>query len=589
MVHLQPINQLYALKKQTGAALILIAFLLVLLASSYMVKSLQGITAQSKQDEKTMQALNEAKQALIAWSMSHEYSPGQMPWPDRGTDGNYDGSSDCVTTAFQNSYLLGQLPYLPTTSPCLDPNTGLNVYAGLSTYPGIGQEFTDAQGNRIWYAVSKNLVYDYETSTAPMINPGISNTATWLKVLDRNGNLVSDRVAVVLMAPGIPLPNQNRSGIAGSTAYLDAFEIGLASYNNHTYAITANEFAMGEDYKHVPDSDLTFTKPYLFNDKLVFITIDELIAALERRVGETARAAIKQYEDTNGYYPYASQLGTTNNFACELTSSGGPGLSRGFLPVNHQSCSYTRNMIAIQTNLTCASELFNVNTTEIESIRFDRTSGGTFSLAQSGSCTRNSTTRCTCTGSGTCGTPDSPDVNLGTGIKCSSTGCTSYNMMGSFRVNNSKFRERSGGCAQTTFPTKTNSCSNANAIITCNTSNGTFSNCGDQEFASFLPTWFSANQWGSYVYYIMTRPSSATITVGSQLSEAMIATVGRPINNAPFAIKGSAQTRTVVTTRCSQLNEYFDSTENINGDSIFEATSKFPSANYNDQTFMVEP
>lgn len=87
----------------------------------------------------------------------------------------------------------------------------------------------------------------------------------------------------------------------------------------------------------------------------------------------------------------------------------------------------------------------------------------------------------------------------------------------------------------------------------------------------------------------MTRPSSASISVGSQSAEAMIATIGRPIISAPFAIKGSAQTRTVASTRCSQLNEYLDSAENVSINNIYDAKSKLPSVNYNDQTFVVEP
>ena len=497
MVHLQPINQLYALKKQTGAALILIAFLLALLASSYMVKSLQGVTAQSKQDEKTMQALNEAKATLIAWSVSHQYSPGQMPWPDRGTDGNYDGSSDCVTTPYQNSYLLGQLPHLPTTSPCLDPNTGLNIYAGLSTYPGLGQVFTDAQGNRIWYAVSKNLVYDYETSTAPIINPGISNTSTWLKVLDRNGRLISDRVAVVLMAPGIPLANQNRSGIAGANAYLDAFEIGLASYNNHTYAITANEFVMGEDSKHVTESDMTFTKPYLFNDKLVYITIDELIYALEKRVLLETKKSLTSFHSTNNFYPFAASLGSTSN-----PNQCTDGNLRGLLPTNNPS------------NYACSCTLGRVCTCNfgvVSSIAFTRTTS-TFVASgtnrPTGACSVSATDlrTCTCNGEGSC--------KRSTGavqFSCNACGRCAATVNGTNRIS-------SNG----TFITATGACSNTAHLTTCtinNTSTGTFTlgACNNNQtikskpnIDGLLPAWFTTNEWEKYIVYAVSSDCTSS-------------------------------------------------------------------------------
>ncbi len=188
---------------QKGAALILMAFILGLGTAAYLIKTFNTADLQAKQDAKTYLALKEAKTALIAWSVNHTYTPGQMPWPDRNGDGNYDGSADCVASTFAPSFLLGQLPSKPDTSPCLNPNTGTTVYTGLSTYPGLGQEFRDAQGNSFWYAVSRNLVYDAEHGEPPVINPGMINAPhaitpyqrqggtqsyPWLKVLDRNGN-----------------------------------------------------------------------------------------------------------------------------------------------------------------------------------------------------------------------------------------------------------------------------------------------------------------------------------------------------------------------------------------------------------------
>ena len=103
------------LQKQKGVALILMAFIIGLAVIAYLFHALDPQRLRLEQDKKTMQTLNEAKQALIAWSVSHKYNPGQMPWPDRNGDGVYDGSSDCVTTLFQYSFLLGQLPSKPDT------------------------------------------------------------------------------------------------------------------------------------------------------------------------------------------------------------------------------------------------------------------------------------------------------------------------------------------------------------------------------------------------------------------------------------------------------------------------------------------
>ncbi len=564
--------------RQRGAALIMIAFIIGLATAAYMLKMLNASNLQAEQDQRTYQSLKEAKQALIAWAVSHEYTPGQMPWPDRHLDaGVYDGSSDCVATPFQYSYLLGQLPSAPDTSPCLDPNTGSNIYAGWSTYPGLGHSFRDAQGNRLWYAVSRNLVRDYETSTNPVINPNIINVPTypWLQVLDRNGNVVSSRVAAVILAPGDALAGQSRAGAADASQFLDSFQIGAAVFNNRGYATADEDFIMGDDSRNVSINDATFVQPYSFNDKLVYITIDELMAALEKRVGEQARSSLKTYQDANGYYPYASQLGTSLNFVGEGS------LQSGFLPV-FPSCSY---IVTSTTNvaLSCTQSVFDVNLTGITQIRFYLPSG-TFT-SSTGNCTRQSgNQRCYCTGSGSCSRASMT-------FSCNETGCSALGTgaTGDFRIRGGKLTFSSGGCDITTPLAKlANGCPDSNNRMTCNSVSGTVTsyNNSDADFGATLPLWFKTNLWQNYVYYQMTRPASITLSAGTRSAEAVVMTVGRPIDAAPFALsKGAAQARP----SCNALNNYLDSIENSNGDSVYEATSTQRNPSYNDQTFLVTP
>ena len=570
--------------KQKGAVLILIAFIIGLATAAYLLHALDPARLRAAQDKKTYQALNKAKQALIAWSVSHLYTPGQMPWPDRHLDPLiYDGSSDCVTTPFQYSYLLGQLPSQPDTSPCLDPNNGLNVYLGLSTYPSLGQEFRDAQGNRLWYAVSRNLVRDHETSTNPVINPNIINVPfyPWLEVLDRNGNLVSDRVAAVILAPGEALDGQNRSGAADASQFLDRFQIGAAVFNNRGYATSDEDFIMGDDSRNVSDSDLTFVQPYNFDDKLVYITIDELMAALEKRVGEQARASLKTYQDTNGYYPYAAHLGTSLSYV----SDGD--LQSGFLPI-FQNCNYNA-ISASNTALNCTQPLFDEATTAISAItqiRFYLPSG-TFT-SSAGSCARQSgDTRCYCTGAGSC-------TNAAITFSCNSSSCNAVGAgaTGDIRIRGGKLTSSLGGCVITT-PITRNAVTDCPVLttsrITCNSASGSFASHsnGDVPFDTFLPNWFNQNQWGNHVYYEMTRPENLVgLAVGTKTSGAIAVTVGRPIDSVPFAVsRGAIQTRP----SCNARNNYLDSVENANGDTVYDATSTLRSAIYNDQTFVVAP
>jgi hypothetical protein len=583
------------LTKQKGAVLILMAFIIGLGVLAYMLHAFDPTRLRLEQDKKTYETLNEAKQALIAWSVSHQYTPGQMPWPDRHLDpGIYDGSSDCATTAFQYSNLLGQLPSLPDTSPCLDRNTGLSVYAGLSTYPSLGQEFRDGQGNRLWYAVSRNLVRKYDAPASdPIINPNSINAPTyqWLQVLDRNGNLVSDRVAVVILASGDALPGQSRAGAADASQFLDGFQIGAAVFNNRGYATEDEDFIMGDDSRNVSPNDPTFVQPYNFNDKLVYITIDELMAALEKRVGEQVRTTLKTYQDTNGYYPYATQLGTTANLSCWQNAAGTDGLKEGLLPANYQSCSYARTTtLPNSSSLSCVNTIFNpAASLGITQIRFTRAGGSNFTTTTGGGACVLTTTTCTCTGAGSCS-----NATNNPRVTCTTSGCaaTGTGSLGTFRTTGDKFTARSGGCAQTTFPNPSvvTGCATNNAVITCSASNGATASCGDVRFDNLLPAWFNQNQWGNFVYYRMTvprlPPALAQLTVGARNSEAVLVTVGRPINTAPFAAsKAAAQARP----SCNALNNYLDSVESTNGDAVYDATSIQRNTSYNDQTFVVEP
>lgn len=641
------------LVKQKGAALILMAFILGLGAAVYVLKTYNADAARANQDEKTYQALRDAKVALIAWAVNYSSSPGQMPWPDRNGDGNYDGSSDCFAGTFDYGFLLGQLPNKPATSPCLDPNSGLFVYAGLSTYPSLGQEFFDGQGNRLWYAVSRNMIYDYEHSENPIINPGMINAPhtntpymrqsgtqsyPWLMVLDRNGKLISDRVAAVIIAPGSPNENQSRSSSApNASEFLDGFKIGAANYKNSDSALADEDFIIGEDGRNVPISDTGFVKPYYFNDKLVYITIDELMAAVEKRVGEQVRSSLKVYKETNGYYPYAAKLGTT------VMYSGAQNLTNGFLPVNSQKCNYNTSplLISISTtrvsgsqNLTtlasfsavnkgwsvsgsgipsgatvlsvtnlnqliisnaatssgtasltftqprmeCTQSIFDASTTGISSISEVRfyLPTSTF-ISSSLNCTRQSSnTRCYCTGTGSC-------TNATTTFSCNLSSCNAVGAgaTGEIRIRGGKLTSSSGGCLITTPITKntiTDCPITTTSRITCNSTDGSFASHsnGDIAIDTFLPSWFNQNQWGNFVYYEMTRPANPTITVGIKPSEAAVVTVGKPIllQNRPS---------------CNTVNNYLDSAENVSANSAYDATSKQRANNYNDQTFVVSP
>lgn len=570
------------LHKQRGAALILMAFIIGLAMTGLLVKSYTVASIQAERDEDTMRTLMQAKEAMIAWAVSYDEAPGQFPWPDRRevtNPKNYDGHSDCsnsnlnLLNSLGEPNFLGQIPYIESTAPC-------------AIYPGIGNRFRDSSASNLWYAVSRNLVRDYSTSTNPRINPGIIDNPLypWMVVRDSTGTIVSERVAVVILAPGSAINGQDRSGDAPLPAnFLDQVTIGGNTYRNFDYDVDDEDFIMGDV---VNDN---------FNDKLVYITIDELISALERRVGEVVRAELKEYQDLNGYYPYAAQLGTTQNYSGEQNAAGTDGLRTGFLPANYQSCNYSRtsSFLAHSSSLTCVQTIFDASSSGIERVRF--TSSALPFVSETGSCTAHGHD-CDCTGQGSCSGPVGQVTFTCNTLNCTANSSLGAGALGTYETRGGKFTSRSGGCVHTNFPSKdpvtgchNNSSggtgNNGNAIMTCSATNGVFSSSSDARFDNALPTWFEENNWQNYVYYHLTRPAASTVTAGTKNAEAVAVTVGRVIDEAPFASKGSAQARL----SCNAINEYLDSAENADGDGIYDSTATPRSANYNDQIFVVNP
>jgi hypothetical protein len=509
----------------------LMMFILGMAALAYIVKSMNVASMRTEQDVKTMVALGEAKGALIAWSVAHKNWPGIMPFPDRleTTSPNYDGKSDCVTNGLNNSHLIGKLP-LFGDAPCVSPQDGLGVKA------------VDSSGERFWYAVSKNLIRTSGSNSTPIINPSIIDTKPWLRVFDANGNLISNRVAVVIIAPGQPLAGQNRSGATPPVgAFLDEIVIGGATYSNRDYDQDNEDFIMGGT-----------TKP-TFNDRLVYITIDELTYALEKRASQEAGQKLRDYylasnvDPANRSYPYAADV---NNACVENANFG-------FLPIqpsmatctSAQACTLSFPMTQVKFTLDMAEN-------------YD---------AKSGACTYAGNA-CTCWGVGSC-TGSSITFSCTVGGSCTSTSSGHFTFTYTSKLSSNT--DANGSCL------------GGNGTVTC-TGAGTFvspvTNCtSTKKWIENLPLWFLANRWQDYIYY--TRSPTSSLESGGRTGvSALLVSAGAPIVDAPFSFKGSPQSRP-----SNNIADYLDSAENTDGDSVFDATNKQKTHIYNDQVFIVAP
>lgn len=276
-------------RRQSGIALLAFSVLLAIVSVGLLVERLSTRSQNNTARERASnEVLAHAKANLIAWSVSHPTEPGRLPWPDRNGDGNYDGASDCVTTGFSSAHLLGRFPHAGDAAPC--------------DVVSLGSFDVDGFGEPLWYAVSRNLLWNRgQAATDPPLNPGLLDAGAsypWLTVRDENGNVLSNRVAAVIIAPGGVVANQARSGAAPSPGqYLDSVTVGATTYDNSDADL---------DFIMYPDSRKTSTDSDSFNDQLIYITVDELMRPVEQRVLGDAAVALQAYRTSRGRYPWLS-------------------------------------------------------------------------------------------------------------------------------------------------------------------------------------------------------------------------------------------------------------------------------------------
>ena len=291
-------------RRQSGVALLAFSVLLAIVSVGLVVDKLTTRTSgNTARERNSSEVLAQVKADLIAWSVSHPTEPGRLPWPDRNGDGNYDGTSDCVTTGFVNGHLLGRLPHAGDVTPC-----------EAATMGGYRE---DSYGEPLWYAVSRNLLWNRGQGSAdPPINPGLQDGGAsypWLTVRDQNGNVLSNRVAAVIIAPGPVVGNQARGATAPNpNQFLDSVTVGATTYDNSDADL---------DFIVYPDSRKTPSNTDAFNDQLVYITIDELMRPVEKRVLGDAAVALQNYRDNRGRFPWLSP------FRDPLSATGGDTLT----------------------------------------------------------------------------------------------------------------------------------------------------------------------------------------------------------------------------------------------------------------------
>jgi hypothetical protein len=249
----------FGLRRQRGAAFLILVMMLAIAAVSFIVFAAPSESNQLAAARKTAQALAAAREALIGFAASVPDSdrPGDLPCP--ATDyATGDAGSTCSTAASR----IGYLPWRKLGLP----------------------DLRDGSGAPLLYAVSNGFKNSPRTGT---LN---SDTAGDFTVAGENA------IAVVF-APGSPIGSQNRN--AGVFNVANFLELGNA------------------------DGDSVFdnsAETATFNDRLLWITPRAFFPPLELRALRLTQERLLDYFNDNGRFPSADQylVGTP----CQTFSGG---------------------------------------------------------------------------------------------------------------------------------------------------------------------------------------------------------------------------------------------------------------------------
>jgi hypothetical protein len=349
---------------QTGFALILsLLFLTMLVSAWWLPQQVQWAKNQRLvTQQQQMQRLLATKQAILAFVRTNGLATGggspnnqragNLLFPDGLSSSetpryNYNGAanSGCIDVLHPTSALInnqtmamrciGRLPWLGKQA-----NVGYRGYSVDLRLPPDPSEINllenDPAGMVPWYAVSPNLL---DSDCLTLLNPSIltwlqpptlhTNAVQcgqigvlpwrWLRVVDASGGLITDRAAVVLIAPNAPLAGQQRVG--ATPGRIGDF-------------LEAENAALIDTFVSQPWRDAGGSGAVTgFNDQLVYITIDEIMQAAQQRVAEAIINELQQFWWSNGYLPDVA------NDAAGVCAQSTMTVTRvGFLPLSVGNC-----------------------------------------------------------------------------------------------------------------------------------------------------------------------------------------------------------------------------------------------------------
>lgn len=294
--------------RQRGIALLLVLLGIMLFSSYLLIKGIDPAYAKIDRDRVTREALEQAKQALIARAAMDPERPGALPCPDSDESGvsrnapkadappgnpfNHRHPGLCGSNAQQR---VGKLPWRSLRIPPL----------------------RDGSGELLWYALSANFM---DVSANQINSDGPLGT---LQVLGADGVVRDKYVVAVIIAPGAALPGQDRSA-------------GAARNDVRNYLEAENNWRDPAFDNGTNNDIFTYARPEgeAFNDVVAVITREELMAAVENavamRLEKELRPELERYVAWWGALPFAVPA----PFDPDMPFAGVAGTRSGGLPVD---------------------------------------------------------------------------------------------------------------------------------------------------------------------------------------------------------------------------------------------------------------
>ncbi len=301
-------------KQQSGLVMIVLLTIIMVGGLAWLLQGLNRNQYDLARQTQTIEALADAKEALIAFAVTYpDHDEGDkagfygfLPCPDTNDGMNDEGDQD-VSCGSQDENSLGRLPWKTL---------------------GIAP-LRDGDGECLWYAVSgsyKNWIRTdllNEDRAGRFIVREANNTATADRIIGRSGtDKYPERPVALIIAPGKVLTAQDRTpdgsaSICGGN-YSAANYLDIDNASSGGSGINNAELGTGTDVGEIENAIMSsFPRNDSVNDVIAYVTQADIFDAVRRRaefqqnlqcLTQIAAQCLAKYGRDNGRLPWAGTV-----------------------------------------------------------------------------------------------------------------------------------------------------------------------------------------------------------------------------------------------------------------------------------------